>query len=121
LKKVDLSFVSFFNTNLREANEILYTDAIIWSEYSSSDLYRVLSQRNADPVDMYKFKDFFDSCQLDSQNLNNLNLINLFVPRFFTSLDDFVIYGRNGLFKDILPHHEFDQMTDDEYDDDIPF
>jgi len=130
LKKIDLSFVSFFNTNLKEANEILDTDSVLWDEYSSSDLFRALSERNTEPVDLYKFKDYFDSYQIDSKDLNNLNRLNLFVPRFYYSLEDFDFNSPNGLFMDITPQpqkdfqellNELDRDGGDEYEDEPPF
>ena len=130
LKKIDLSFVSFFNKNLTDANEILETDSVMWDEFNSSYLSRFMSQRNTEVLDLYKFREYFESYKMDSNDLNNLNLLNLFVPRFFSSITDFDIYGQNGLFKDILPQpkkdfqnllNELDRDGGDEYEDEPPF
>jgi hypothetical protein len=130
LKKIDLSFVSFFNKNLTDANEILETDSVMWDEFNSSYLSRFMSQRNTEVLDLYKFREYFESSNMDSTDLNNLNLLNLFVPRYYSSITDFDIYGPNGLFRDIIPqppkdfqelYNELDREGGEEYEDEPPF
>jgi hypothetical protein len=108
----------------------LQTDSVMWDEHNSSILSRVLSQRNTEVLDSYKFREYFESCNMDLNDLNNLNLLNLFVPRYYSSITDFDIFGSNGLFRDITPqpqkeyqelYNDLDRDSGEVYDEDIPF
>jgi len=130
---VDLSFVSFINYSLTEANHIIRTDPGFWKRKKLSQLPIILSNRNTDPFDFFPYSNFFMISKFSFNHLVNLNLINFYVPKIYT-IKNF-LEDKLPIFNDIRilkneahPDLDYDEFNKGDYEggyeegsDDLPF